>query len=70
VKPRSRWTEKRGHLRPEDDISNNTIFDDPDAKVVLLRTRASFWLRSAKDDDAKGNGKELSVSVFRREVAL
>lgn len=28
---------------------------------MLLRTRASFWLRSAKDDDAKDDEWERAV---------
>ncbi len=36
-----------------------TVFDEVDAKVGLLRTRGSFWLRSGKDDDKKDDGEGI-----------
>jgi hypothetical protein len=42
--------------RPDEDLNNQTMWDDHDATVALTRTRASFW-RSKPGDEAVPTGE-------------
>lgn len=43
--------------RPEDDLNNKALWDEQGAIVGVSRTRASFWLRTAKNPGESAIGK-------------
>jgi hypothetical protein len=44
--------------RPDDDISNNSWWDDKNAIVGLTRSRATFWLKPGRKGDEPAIGKD------------
>ncbi|CZT40936.1 uncharacterized protein RSE6_00610 [Rhynchosporium secalis] len=55
--------------RPDDDTNNQAVWDDKDAKVGIMRTRASFWLK--KGENGEGDiGVLLLDPTVRRGTPL
>jgi hypothetical protein len=55
-------TEKFNILRrPDDDISNNSWWDDKNAIVGLTRSRATFWLKPDRKDGHPAIGKQKQI---------
>ncbi len=52
--------------RPDDDISNNSWWDDKDAIVGLTRSRATFWLKPKHKTGTPAIGKKRQSVIEKR----